>query len=305
MDFVKIRIPITYWNSLISHELLDPVRMVNTKTGVLDNKIEIKYNDLKFIFYDDAPNRKSRYIELQGSLHKYYNQGNHNANDFGLIELLWVILDIQKKLGLPIDILSLSNMEIGVNIEPPLKTNIVLNDLLLHKCSKFKDCYVKGGNYKQVAHTQYYLKCYNKGKQYFGKYDLPKNQNMRIELKFVKMQVLNNIGLHTLSDVFQLAQHGRLETLLTLAWSNVILFDRSIDAGALSDYQKEVKYHQWNNPEYWLSLTKQRRREQRRQYDKLVQNHSLNIHSEIGELIQKKWGLLINNSLPNYQESKT
>ena len=86
VDFVKLVIPPRCVNSLLSNSYLEFKQEYNEATCELTPKHTAEYKNMVFIIYDN-----SDYAELRGSLHKYYNEGFHNANDFGLNELLCVV----------------------------------------------------------------------------------------------------------------------------------------------------------------------------------------------------------------------
>ena len=229
VDFVKITIPPEYIEGIWYNQILEFISEHSESTGEeTSNKSIAEHQGLKFIIY-----KNSKYAEIQGSLHKYFNKGKHNANDFSLANLLEVLEDINTKFQIPIETFKLSNIEFGVNIEPPIKTNLILNNLLYHHGNKFKDIYIKGGNYKQVEHTRYYLKMYNKYVQYKDKYVLPDIENMRIEMKYVRMKDLNKDGLYCLQDLCKPTVLGAIYDLLIKSWANTLLFDKTINRKAL------------------------------------------------------------------------
>ena len=293
-DFIKAVIPAMHREMLLNNPLLDFKLEVSEKTGEVGRKSIAEYKGLKFIVFTD-----STYMELQGSVHKYYNGGIHNANQFGLNELLWVILDFSMNFNIQLETLILKNIEIGLNFDPLIKTNKVLNQLLIHLGEKFKECNVGKGNYKQVRHQRYYLKAYNKLLQYSSSIiELPTDENMRFEIKFVRMVDLNKMEIYCLQDIFEPTRLNQLKEILLKKWNECILFDKTIRKEELKPFVANKKYYQWSNCNYWLELTKQRRNEQLRQYKNVVANHSDHVQSEIANIMNNTWSTLINNSLP-------
>jgi hypothetical protein len=299
IDFVKLVVPGRYTKRLKENQLLNFEGTYSKRTGELSNKLTAEYRNLKFIVYEN-----SNYAEIQGSLHKYYNDGQHNANDFSLLHLQIVIHDLNTKFQLTIESFKISNIEFGVNIEPPIKVKHVLTYLLYHKGVRFRDVFIKDGNYKQAAHQRTYLKIYDKGTQYRGKYNLPTGENLRIELKYVKMLDLRKQGLCCLADLFDPLVLMALETLLTTAWSNTFLFDITINRRALKAYYRRTKYLEWKDVHYWLELSKQNRNAQKKMYESVIENYSEKIQIQIGCLISKKWNELIRNQLPINRQVK-
>ncbi len=296
IDFVKLHIVNTdqlWLDELESNQLLEFKTTVSTSSGELSPKKEASYKGMKFIIHD------SGYILLQGSLHKYKNNGQHNYNDFTCLELLSAIEDLEKKFQLSPSNCLLRNLEVGVNIEPPTATNKVLNGLLTHYNQKFKDIDLgyKKGNYKQLKHERYYIKAYNKKLQYEDDYYIP-NELMRFELKYVKMKDLKASQITTLADLKQESKLLRLKSLLLKSWSNILLYDKTIDKKQLPKYVRETKIHQWQNSRYWTNLTKQRKTEQKKAYNLIVNSYSKNIHEKVLRLISNKFDQLLHKPFP-------
>ena len=138
IDFIKIIIKelnpaILEANSLLIFEprnistegFLFPVldnkgEQAKDKNGKLLFKTTYKngmFNGLEFKIYDTGT------ITLSGSLHKYWNHGAHNYNDFNKEAVLWVLSDLKHKFNIIPEQCILKCLEIGINITPPIPTN--------------------------------------------------------------------------------------------------------------------------------------------------------------------------------------
>ena len=295
IDFVKIQL-INYnsdWFKKIEEKpLIEFKTTVSTKTGELSNKKEAEFRGMKLIIYE------SGFTLLQGSLHKYWNHGQHNYNDFTFHDLQNVINDLKKTLDLDLNKCVLRNLEVGVNITPPINTNSILNNLIIHQGKKFKDVSLglSNVNYKQAEHERYYLKVYNKKIQYDNQFEIL-NELMRIELKIVKMIDINKLGITSLLDLTNKKKILSLKPNLLKAWDDIVLFDETLNKNRLTNFQKETKINQWQNSNYWLGLGKQYRYEQKRIYYILVKNYSQQIQKQVRRLIEIKFGFLIHNNI--------
>lgn len=284
IDFVKFQIKNADTKALLENNLLDFVGTHSISTGVVGSKRTAKYKGLKFIIDDGGCTL------VQGSLHKYWNDGFHNHNSFTFENLQSVLKDLVARFNINLAECVLQNIEAGVNITLPIPVKTVLNNLLFHKCEKFKDASIKGGNFKEAEHSQYYLKIYDKGLQY----KIPENL-MRFELKFSKMKKVNEVGVMTLLDLQNKAIFKPLEGLLLDGWEKVTLFDGTLKTDQLSSYQRKVKVHQWRNADYWLSLKKNQRCRELKTYLQLVRDHSDNMQEMIKGQIADKWRYLTAN----------
>ncbi len=143
---------------------------------------------------------KTAYVK--NSIHKLYNEFNgeeaHNHNDFSYSALCETTNHLDAKL---IDLrkTKLTQLEFGLNIkltvpaEDIIKQNIILHKLKLHShYEKFKGKV----EYKQFDYSNYYLKIYDKTKQFKLKENI-----IRIELKYKKSKSFNALGIHNIQDL--------------------------------------------------------------------------------------------------------
>ena len=283
-DFIKAVIPAQYKSQLLRNGLLEFERTIHHRTGELTSPKEIaEYKGLKFIVYD------SGYIEFQGSLHKFKNDGLHNFDDFPLSEVKAVIEEIGQLFNIDFSECRLHNLEIGVNITPPISTKDILNNLLIHRLKKFKDVSLMKGNYKQALHQRYIVKVYDKHAQYNKNFCLS-SPILRFELKYIKMSDLNKKGICTVGDLTDQKHFEILKSLLIKEWEQILFYDKTINKSkSLDQYKKKVKRHQWQNAEYWLDLSKQERSKQKKIYKKAIKLYSENVQKQISNLIAQKW----------------
>ena len=264
---------------LRSMSMLDFHCDLNDSTGEVGaNRLVASHRGLKFIIINE------KYVELQGSLHKYKNHGAHNHDSFYYSDLVAVLGDLEKKFHLDLQQAILRNLEVGVNISPPITTDEILGNVLIHSHVVFKDCDVVRGNYRQARHQRYFVKIYNKGAQF----DL-KTEVMRFELKYVKMIDLNKIGVARLSDLRDQQKLNDLGDMLVNQWGRVLLFDPTIDNSSVRNYIRDTKLHQWKNASFWMSLTKQKRAKQLAQFKSVVSMHSTELKKEVSKRILLKY----------------
>ena len=148
------------------------------------------YNDLTFKIFDTGS------IYIYGSLHKYYNKGLHNYNDFDINAILGVLNDLNDKFDIMPEQCILKNIELGINIKTPIEPNTILDNCFLHKTKLLVYQYHSDeGRYKQCEHSQYIVKVYNKTLQYQKKGLHPPINCLRFELKFNKMEYFNKLGI--------------------------------------------------------------------------------------------------------------
>lgn len=251
-------------------------------TGEIIPNKKAKYHNLEFIIHD------SNLLVIQGSLHKYKNDGYYNYDDFSYSQIVKVLNELSMKFNFSLNKSVLRNFEVGVNIVPAKSSKDVLCDLLAHKNRKFKDVSRTGGNIRQAEYQQYRLKVYDKGQQ-----NNLVNQILRVELSFNRMQKMNDIGLYTLADLLNKELYYKLGGLLRKEWRNVLLYERAEQPNKIPLNIKRKKQHQWRDSEYWDSLPKQERLRQKKRYLQFVSNYTNNTHGELESLIDNKFKSLI------------
>ena len=275
--------------------LLDFYETINLTTGEMKttnrngNKVtpskNASYKGLEFKIYDTGT------ITLSGSLHKYWNDGAHNYNDFNNEAVLFILNDLNTKFDIDPSKCILKCLEIGINITPLVPTNEILDNCLLHKTKPFE--YQKNsdeGKYKQVQHSQYIIKIYNKALHYKSKGFKIKNEIMRFEIKYTKMQKLNEKGIFSLQDLINYGLQNFKDTVLK-EWQNVLFYDNTIQIDPLSTKSKKALL-EYSNPNYWTGLLANNQTKNftyhKNQLKKIVSKNSNKIQNLIAETIGKK-----------------
>jgi hypothetical protein len=273
---------------LEENPLLDFYDNVNTNTGEIKSinrngqpRTPFKnafYNGFEFRIYSTGT------ITIAGSAHIYWNSGGHNYNDFNSVSFLKVVADLKNKFGIDLSKAIIKTLEIGVNIIPPIPTNDFLDYCFLHKTKPFEyRIDTKEGKYKQVQHSHYFIKLYNKALHYKHKFDIP-GEILRFEIKYTKMEKINNRGIYSLKD---LADYGLInfKDELILEFNNILYYDRTICS-------KSIRLLNYANPVYWKNLlnnpSKTNYYKHREILKQTTANHSDRIQFQIAKIIGEK-----------------
>ncbi len=251
IDFIKIIIKELNPAILEANPLLDFYSNVNESTGEIERTNRkgqqitpyknAFYFGLEFKIYDTG------LITLSGSLHKYWNSGAHNYNDFNFEAFLCVLNDLKYKFNITSEQSILKCLEIGINIIPPIPTNQLLDYCFLHKTKPFEVQFNSDeGKYKQVQHSQYIIKIYNKALHYKSKGFEIDTEIMRFEIKYTKMQKLNERGIFTLQDLANYGLHNFKDEVLN-EFNNILFYDNTIQS-------KSRSISNYKNPLYWIEL---------------------------------------------------
>jgi hypothetical protein len=303
MDFKKIIIKDFDPAILEANPLLDFYDTINLTTGELKttnrngNKVtpskNASYKGLEFKIYDTGT------ITISGSLHKYWNDGAHNYNDFNTKAVLFVLNDLKTKFNIDPEKCILKCLEIGINITPPIPTNEILDNCLLHKTKPFEyQINSDEGKYKQVQHSQYIIKIYNKALHYKSKGFKIDTEIMRFEIKYIKMQKLNEKGIYNLQDLINYGLHNFKKDLLN-EWANVLYFDNPTRIDHLSAKTKNALL-EYSNPNYWTGLLANNQSENfkyhKKQLKKITLENSNKVQDLTAEIMSKKINFLNTNT---------
>jgi len=303
IDFIKIIVKDFERSKLECNPLLDFFDTINLTTGELKttnrngNKVtpskNALYNGLEFKIYDTGT------ITVTGSLHKYRNNGAHNYNDFNIDAVLWVLSDLKTKFGIEPKQCALKCLEVGINITPPIPTNEILDNCFLHKTKPFE--YQKNsdeGKYKQVKHSQYIIKIYNKALHYQSKGFEIDNEIMRFEIKYTKMQKLNERDIFSLQDLINYGLKN-FKTELLQEWQNVLYFDNTTRIDHLTSKTKNALL-EYSNPNYWTGLLANNKNENfkyhKKQLKKITLENSNKVQDLTAEIMSKKIDFLNTNT---------
>lgn len=295
IDFTKINIENLNPAILEANPLLEFQSNLNESTGeimrtnrkgeTITSYKNAFYNGLEFKIY------KNGRITLSGSLHKYWNSGTHNYNDFDFEAFLYVLSDLKRKFNITPEQCILKCLEIGINITPPIPTNEILDNCFLHKTKPFE--YQKNsdeGKYKQVQHSQYIIKIYNKTLHYKSKGFKIDSEIMRFEIKYTKMQKLNEKGIYSLQDLINYGLHNFKNEVLN-EWQNVLFYDKTIQIDPLSR-KTGLSLLQYSNPNYWTGLLANNQNKNftyhKNQLKKITLKNSKKVQGLTAEIMSKK-----------------
>ena len=141
------------------------------------------------------------YINMKGSFHKFYNQGEHNHNDFTFSDFVDVVIQLYQFFHIDPFKINLNNIEFGVNVQTSFDPADFLNSLLLYRTTIPEVTRDRNTHIVEFVNQQYILKIYNKGLQYgLNRWIL------RFEVKFIKMQPLKGIGIQNIGDLLNIVK---------------------------------------------------------------------------------------------------
>lgn len=296
VDFIKVMLPVKYQSILEGNRVLNFTENVNTTTGeIISNAKTAYYKNMKFEIHSSGN------IFISGSLHKLYNQGEHNYNDFSIDDFLKTVLLLKSQFNINACDCQLRCLEIGINVVVPYEVDKVINYSILHRKVPFESKYHNAeGNYKQCVHSQYFIKLYNKTKHFKSRFpDVPDNL-MRFEIKYRKMEKLNRIGVYSLKDLKRELFLNFKESLLS-EWGNVLFYDFTTQIDHLKESER-LRIERYDSLNFWDGLIQGKNENykyHKGQLKKSIDKYSNNVQSEVSSLIGYKIDELIKETTLN------
>lgn len=256
----------------------------NHETGEFKTVSEAIYKNWKIRVYD------GRRLELWGSIHKYHNEGLHNANDFVFGDLCRTIQLFAISIGFDPKDAKIRGIEYGVNIQVGHlkiidlvvcygKYQVVKMDIANHRASGLS---WKVGNYRG--------KIYDKSLQ-----QNTSTGSVRFEKKVLVMKEIASTQIQYLSD---LADKNKLKSLgadLSMMLEDLVI-EEPLTVEGLT--KPEIKlYDNIKNPRFWEKLNKRMRNHYRISYAKLVEkNGTHQIKKTVLHEVSEKWRYLLDTN---------
>lgn len=261
------------------------------ETGeVLPLPAEARYNSLTFSRIPGIT--QSRFL-VQGSLHRFYNNGGQNDNDYTLTQVIETFKLLQQQYSIDPKQSKVLNFEFGVNIKLPVGMDAqAFNKYLVSANFKgFDKLNPRRPDVGYIAEfNEFSIKIYDKGYQArTGATDL-----IRVEIKVNRSRWLDQFGFIKgkelyLSDLINPDNVKILGNILLLKISSLILTPRQIDLKKLTKKQIQTFYEcrdarSW---EEWDSKKRTRKKEQLKAiFQRVNQTDPVEI---LSRLVALKW----------------
>jgi hypothetical protein len=235
---------------------------------------------------------KSKIIKVEGSLHRHFNNGTHNYNDFDRIALFDTVVEVCQILKITPQNAHIHGIEFGVNILTPFKPSYLLERLLslntetAKKQNYFFDFY-------EFDFSKYRFKIYNKSEQHKLNIDL-----LRVEVHVKKMQWLSGKGssIKTLEDLQQLHHLQKLGEILINCFDEVIIAE-PLDSSTMTA-KDALQYEQLTIRDNWSNLNPKQRFRQKEKFERIICKYATGeTLKEIARvLVLQKWNDLLSVS---------
>ena len=270
LDLIKFKITDevqinTVWNN----DLLEYVgKSERLYIDEIKEKQTKKYKNLYFIKHHNR-------LEVSGSIHYFYNDGLHNADDFYIEYCINAINQIKVLFSIDLNKCQIINLEYGVNINPIIDVTDLIHNLIYHEKRQFTRP-TTHFNFKLAGNEAYkQIKAYDKSVQFPHECE----NTFRFEVRSRQAKFIHSLGLFTLQDLTILTNYNIFIISLLKEWDNVLLLDTSIEI--------DTKFF---NSVFWEDILKNGNRnkfnnQKKLYYKKLGSN---NLHSNIRNIIERR-----------------
>ena len=193
------------------------------------------------------------YTEISGSIHKFFNNGLHNYNQYSIKDVKQTISLLSEQMGININEFKVDAVEIGCNLTPPILSQEIIQNSLMFKRYSFQSRICSDeGSYKQANLYEYAIKLYDKRKHYELKNHDVGEEILRFEIKINKMRKLSSFSVYHLTDLVN--KLNKIKDILPELWSDVLLYDPTMDK---MTKEKTIRYA---NVNYWIELKEKKNR---------------------------------------------
>lgn len=283
-DFIKGVLPDIDVHSLLANDKLHFKSDYSHRTAEIYPVKVAEYKSLKFTVI-------GKNLKVEGSLHKFKNEGKHNYDDFTYSDLIQTINELEQLLHIDSSLIYLENIEFGLNLILEWESSLILQHLISYSTTEFRDVAIKSGTYKTAILNDFRPKAYDKAMQYNLPYNL-----FRLEIHANKMRYVQSAGITTLADLKDKNKLMFLKVLLIETWDKMFLFDWTIDTQKGKQAIGVEQFYLMQQFSYWKELNNRQRYKQRTKYkNKLVEPFSQKVHEQIGKQVSEKFDFLMNN----------
>jgi len=174
------------------------------------------------------------HLLIKGSIHKFYNGGT-NETDFTISDAVKAIETFCNLFKLDPALARVTNLEFAVNVCPAQCASDIIDQIICFKNTRPTRPYESRKDYYFIEFDigDYYVKVYDKGKQYKGA------NMLRFEVKGVKNRYFDFAGITTLKDLTVQKTMQLLGVKINEVFKDVVFNDDTIELSNLSTADKK------------------------------------------------------------------
>lgn len=271
-----------------------PLEVIEQTGEVLERTRKAKYQGLTFsVLPSKVEGVRCR---VDGSIHKYHNEGVHNYDGFTLADIQNTISDLQARFGIDPNRTKLHGLEVGVNLALDSYSQVVraIKSAIIQKDKPYTDLFPRSGVLgKLCARDAYEVKIYDKG--HASSQERP---ILRVEVKVLKMRYLYRYGIKTLADLNNPKKLAALIGVLLEVLRQTVFIDPSANSdpdNSPLNQREELVLETYRQPERWASLNFEQRRTKREQVGRILEKcKAFDVCADLEKRVLEEWKGLVN-----------
>lgn len=266
-----------------------PLAVIEQTGEILEQPRKAKFNGLTFTVTPSKCGGLPR-CYVGGSIHKYYNGGLHNYNDFGFGAIVETVEGLKSSFGIDPNKTTVHGLEIGLNLLLGSNNEVirVIKSAVAHKGKPYKPLIRSRISGKICEHSQYEIKIYHKGHEGGNQEPI-----LRVEVRIKKMQAIERYGIGTLLDIANFEKVGALLDVLLDAIVQTVFIDPYTNTSTLNDRQGRF-LETYRQAERWNNFTREERRNKREQLGRVLKKcNALDVGLMLEKLVSRKWKSLL------------
>ena len=233
-------------------------------------------------------------VSVRGSLHKYFNGGKHNANDFtpGMARI--AMRDLFGVLRLNPEVMRLGGFEFGINIPLPFSPDRFINAIVAYNPGErvpIKTPDTKNKIGVVFEYGDYDVKIYNKSTESGGPYH---DMNiLRVEIRIKRRKIVKNVRLESVSDLLEPVAWKEFIKWLRPVVDRLLIYEHgTVDDSGFSPLKKQL-FRDGTTLNYWnlcrMDHSRQTYRNRIRSFKNLIDKHSTSsLKERVNSLLQAK-----------------
>lgn len=263
---------------------------VDQETGVLTGRGSFAvHNGLRFEARPSTLRAGTMTYCLNGSLHKFRNCGEHNADLFTFPALVDTIRVLERDFSMQPDRAILHGLEIGVNIRLPFSPLRILKQVICYVNKPFTPIDRRNKRLGLVCVLcEYDVKLYDKGAQS----GMKTGYMLRFEVKVKRMRFVRSYGIETMADLTNQRKVYPLLGMLYDVLHGIVFMDLTLHKRPLNAHE----YRQFlimSNPIGWAQMSKFQLSRNRTRAETLMRVHSRRqVKPLLFSLLSETWGIL-------------
>ncbi len=233
---------------------------------------------------------------IRGSIHKFFNNGITNADQFTFSNLKISVNKISDLFQIEPEMFNIHSIEFGVNLHLEVPPEKIIKNIVSYKFKPFSLLNVERHKVGLICKLDdHALKIYDKAKQENIK-PSPQSERvniLRVEARISKMRALSEYDINCLSDLTDQSKVYPLIYKLNAMLDNVIWTDRNINLKKLTA-REQKQYLFFSNPNNWRFASKHQRHKAKKTWGRFMGKHAS--LPDIKSMVLEAWKKLFLNN---------